>query len=103
HPYVAALREPDSCSEPAFTDQYEFVRAIGRGAYGEVKLARHRLTGAEVAVKVLKLVLQNIPVFSEPKVLMTLEHPNVAQLFQVISTEKNVYMVMEHAGGGRLL
>uniref|UniRef100_A0A8D2B375 Protein kinase domain-containing protein n=1 Tax=Sciurus vulgaris TaxID=55149 RepID=A0A8D2B375_SCIVU len=39
----------DSC---AFTDHYEFVRAIGRGSYGQVALARHRPTGAEVAVKV---------------------------------------------------
>uniref|UniRef100_A0A8D2B2G1 Protein kinase domain-containing protein n=1 Tax=Sciurus vulgaris TaxID=55149 RepID=A0A8D2B2G1_SCIVU len=43
----------DSC---AFTDHYEFVRAIGRGSYGQVALARHRPTGAEVAVKVQEVV-----------------------------------------------
>uniref|UniRef100_A0A8D2AJL1 Protein kinase domain-containing protein n=1 Tax=Sciurus vulgaris TaxID=55149 RepID=A0A8D2AJL1_SCIVU len=41
--------------ECAFTDHYEFVRAIGRGSYGQVALARHRPTGAEVAVKVQEL------------------------------------------------
>uniref|UniRef100_A0A8D2APC5 Protein kinase domain-containing protein n=1 Tax=Sciurus vulgaris TaxID=55149 RepID=A0A8D2APC5_SCIVU len=47
----------DGC---AFTDHYEFVRAIGRGSYGQVALARHRPTGAEVAVKVQELVPENI-------------------------------------------
>ncbi|XP_047410231.1 sperm motility kinase 2B-like [Sciurus carolinensis] len=89
--------------ERAFTDHYEFVRAIGHGAYSQVVLARHRPTGAEVAVKVLELVPENIPVFSEPSVWMSLEHPSVAQLFQVIGTKKHIYMVMEHAGGGELL
>ncbi|XP_047410313.1 sperm motility kinase 2B-like [Sciurus carolinensis] len=94
---------PSTWRECAFTDHYEFVRAIGRGSYGQVALARHRPTGADVAVKVLELVPENIPVLSEPSVLMSLEHPSVAQLFQVIGTEKHIYMVMEHAGGGELL
>ncbi|XP_047395347.1 sperm motility kinase 2A-like [Sciurus carolinensis] len=33
---------------------------------------------------------------------MALEHPNVIQLFQVIETRSNIYMVMEHADGGEL-
>ncbi|XP_047410254.1 sperm motility kinase 2B-like [Sciurus carolinensis] len=94
---------PSTWRECAFTDHYEFVRAIGHGSYGQVALARHRPTGAEVAVKVLELVPENIQVLSEPSVLMSLEHPGVAQLFQVIGTEKHIYMVMEHAGGGQLL
>ncbi|MBZ3870879.1 Sperm motility kinase [Sciurus carolinensis] len=100
---LASAWELCSCPECAFTDHYEFMRAIGRGAYGQVVLARHHPTGAEVAVKVLKWVPENISVFSKPSVLMTLEHPSVTQLFQVIGTKKHIYMVMEHAGGGELL
>uniref|UniRef100_A0A8C9NZC2 non-specific serine/threonine protein kinase n=1 Tax=Spermophilus dauricus TaxID=99837 RepID=A0A8C9NZC2_SPEDA len=91
------------CSEPGFLDQYEVLRAIGHGEFGQVHLARHRLTGAEVAVKVLKTVTQDISDLSEPLMLKSLEHPNVIQLFQVIRTRENLYMVMEHAGGGQLL
>ncbi|MBZ3873276.1 Sperm motility kinase 2A [Sciurus carolinensis] len=94
---------PSTWRECAFTDHYEFMRVIGHGSYGQVALARHRPTGAEVAVKVLELVPENIQVLSEPSVLMSLEHPGVAQLFQVIGTDKHIYMVMEHAGGGDLL
>ncbi|KAM5165989.1 sperm motility kinase 2A-like [Callospermophilus lateralis] len=98
-----ALRGPGSCQEPGFLDQYEVLRAIGHGEFGEVHLARHRLTGAEVAVKVLKTVTKNISDLSEPLMLKSLEHPNVIQLFQVIRTRENLYMVMEYAGGGQLL
>ncbi|XP_047379946.1 sperm motility kinase 2B-like [Sciurus carolinensis] len=100
---LASRPGPSTWRECAFTDHYEFVRAIGHGSYGQVALARHRPTGAEVAVKVLELVPENIPVLSEPRVLMNLEHPSVAQLFEVIVTEKHIYVVMEHTGGGELL
>lgn len=33
---------------------------------------------------------------------MTLEHPHVIQLFQVTGTLKNIYIMMEHAGGLQL-
>lgn len=33
---------------------------------------------------------------------MALEHGNVIQLSQVIETIHNVYLIMEHAGGGQL-
>ncbi|MBZ3889912.1 Sperm motility kinase 2B [Sciurus carolinensis] len=86
----------------AFTDHYELLRAIGHGGFGQVNLACHRLTGVKVAVKVLPKEGQNFPVLSEPDMMMTMNHPNVIQLFQVIETLKNIYIVMEHAGGGQL-
>ncbi|KAM4862361.1 sperm motility kinase 2B-like [Urocitellus parryii] len=100
---VAALQVPGSCSVAAFLEHYEFLKVIGRGGYGQVSLALHRLSGAQVAVKALDLEVENIPAFNEPKIMMSLEHPNVVQLFHVIGTESTIYMVMEHVGGGRLL
>ncbi|XP_048656960.1 sperm motility kinase 2B-like [Marmota marmota marmota] len=100
---VAALQVPGSCSMSAFMEHYEFMKVIGRGGYGQVSLALHRLSGAQVAVKTLALEVGNIPAFNEPKIMMSLEHPNVVQLFHVIGTESTIYMVMEHVGGGRLL
>ncbi|XP_048666171.1 sperm motility kinase 2B-like [Marmota marmota marmota] len=96
------LQGPGSCKEAVFQDQYEVLRDIGYGGYGQVKLARHRLTGAEMAVKVVENIEQNLQVLCEPDMMNTLEHPNVIQLFQVIETSSNIYMVMEPAGGGPL-
>ncbi|XP_047418096.1 sperm motility kinase 2B-like [Sciurus carolinensis] len=88
--------------EPAFTDHYEILKGIGHGGFAKVKLARHIISGTEVAVKVLAKTASNLPVLSEPDLLASLDHPNVIQLFQVIETTKYMYIVMEYAGGGHL-
>uniref|UniRef100_A0A8D2DAD6 non-specific serine/threonine protein kinase n=1 Tax=Sciurus vulgaris TaxID=55149 RepID=A0A8D2DAD6_SCIVU len=97
------LQGPSSCDETAFMDRYEVLRAIGCGGSSQVKLARHLLTGVEVAVKVLSKKKQDLSRYSEVNVMMGLEHPNVIQLFQVIETGQHIYIVMEHVGGGQLL
>ncbi|MBZ3882738.1 Sperm motility kinase 2B [Sciurus carolinensis] len=97
-----ALQGPSSCEETAFRDRYEVLRTIGRGGCAEVHVARHLLTGAEVAVKVLPKVKRKLAL-SEPEVMRSLDHPNVIQLFQVIETCEHVYLVMEHATGGQAL
>ncbi|RWS00202.1 sperm motility kinase 2B-like protein, partial [Leptotrombidium deliense] len=88
-----ASQGPGSRCEPGFLDQYEVLRALGHGEFGQVHLARHRLTGAEVAVKVLQKGKQNLQILSEVEVMMALEHPNVVQLFQVVESYRNVYIV----------
>ncbi|XP_015348469.1 sperm motility kinase 2B-like [Marmota marmota marmota] len=97
------LQGPRSCQKAVLRDQYEVLRDIGFGVFGKIKLARHRLTGVEVVIKVLRKKRQNFLVLSEPEMMRSLEHPNVIQLLQVAETHRNIYMVMEHAGGGRLL
>ncbi|XP_047421430.1 sperm motility kinase 2B-like [Sciurus carolinensis] len=93
---------PSSCYETALTDHYCVLRIIGEGSFGRVVLARHLLTGTEVAVKIVPKMEGNEPMLCERDWLMALEHRNVIQLFQVIETIDNLYLVMEHAGGGQL-
>lgn len=38
----------------------------------------------------------------EIKILKQLHHPNVVQIYEIIETEKDLYLVMEHIGGGEL-
>ncbi|KAM4832604.1 sperm motility kinase 2B-like [Urocitellus parryii] len=95
---------PSSCHEAVLRDhQYQVLRDIGCGGFGQVQLARHCPTGAEVAVKVLPKTVQNLPFLAEPDTMRSLKHPHVIQLFEVLETPQNIYMVMEHGGGGRLL
>ncbi|XP_027784514.2 sperm motility kinase 2B-like [Marmota flaviventris] len=93
---------PGSCQEKAFTDHYQVVKDIDHGAFGQVILARHLRTGAEVAVKVLPRSIWESLVLPEILALKTLNHPNVIQLFQVIETHKQIYIVMEYGVGGSL-
>nr|XP_027784509.1 sperm motility kinase 2B-like [Marmota flaviventris] len=91
---------PRSCQEKAFTDHYQVLKDIDHGAYGQVILARHLRTGAKVAVKVLPRSMWENLVHSEILAMKTLNHPNVIQLFQVIETHKQIYIVMEYMVGG---
>ncbi|XP_077891761.1 sperm motility kinase 2B-like [Ictidomys tridecemlineatus] len=97
------LQGPRSHQKAVLREQYEVLRDIGFGGFGKIKLARHRLTGSEVIIKVLRKKGQNLLVLSELEMMRSLEHPNVIQLLQVAETNRNIYMVMEHTGGGRLL
>ena len=38
----------------------------------------------------------------EIKILKKVRHPNVIQLYEIIETEKELFMIMEHANGGEL-
>ena len=38
----------------------------------------------------------------EIKILKKVRHPNVIQLYEIIETEKELYMIMEYANGGEL-
>lgn len=65
--------------------QYEFLEKIGGGAFGEVHLARHVLTGGRFAVKRLRvnddgrLAVLPAAQFQEIEALRQLEHPNVGR------------------------
>ncbi|KAF6082052.1 microtubule affinity regulating kinase 2 [Phyllostomus discolor] len=77
------------------------LKSIGKGSFAEIKLARHWLTGTEVAVKsVSKRGLTRR--FEEVKSLKTLRHPNITALFEVITTQNKHILFMECASGGDL-
>ncbi|XP_012890588.1 PREDICTED: sperm motility kinase X-like [Dipodomys ordii] len=91
-----------SSDEELLGAQYRVLRTIGQGSFGHVKLAKHLLTDALVAVKVLEK-RDNPFITSEVDIMKSVDHPNVVKLFHVMETEERVYLVMEYPGGGDLL
>uniref|UniRef100_A0A3P9A9J3 non-specific serine/threonine protein kinase n=1 Tax=Esox lucius TaxID=8010 RepID=A0A3P9A9J3_ESOLU len=67
---------------------YRLLKTIGKGNFAKVKLARHLLTGREL--------------FREVRIMKILNHPNIVKLFEVIETEKTLYLIMEYASGGEV-
>ncbi|XP_037125667.1 MAP/microtubule affinity-regulating kinase 4 isoform X3 [Syngnathus acus] len=96
-----------SCSdEQPHIGNYRLLKTIGKGNFAKVKLARHILTGREVAIKIIDKTQLNPTslqkLFREVRIMKGLNHPNIVQLFEVIETDKTLYLIMEYASGGEV-
>ncbi|XP_040604356.1 serine/threonine-protein kinase MARK2 isoform X3 [Mesocricetus auratus] len=95
-----------SADEQPHIGNYRLLKTIGKGNFAKVKLARHILTGKEVAVKIIDKTQLNSSslqkLFREVRIMKVLSHPNIVKLFEVIETEKTLYLVMEYASGGEV-
>lgn len=96
-----------SCAdEQPHIGNYRLLKTIGKGNFAKVKLARHILTGREVAIKIIDKTQLNPTslqkLFREVRIMKILNHPNIVKLFEVIETEKTLYLIMEYASGGEV-
>ncbi|XP_052000497.1 serine/threonine-protein kinase MARK2-like isoform X3 [Xyrauchen texanus] len=95
-----------TAEEQPHIGNYRLLKTIGKGNFAKVKLARHVLTVKEVAVKIIDKTQLNSSslqkLFREVRIMKLLNHPNIVKLFEVIETEKTLYLVMEYASGGEV-
>ncbi|KAI0443748.1 protein kinase SNF1 [Xylaria telfairii] len=83
---------------------YNIIKTLGEGSFGKVKLAVHRSTGQQVALKIIarkKLISRDMVgrVEREIEYLQLLRHPHIIKLYSVIKTQNEIIMVLEFAGG----
>ena len=88
-------------------ENYKFIKTIGEGTFGKVKLSIHLPTKEYVAIKILEkskvieqMGLERIE--REIEYLKFFNHPNIIQIYEVIDSPKNFYIVMEYASCGEL-
>jgi serine/threonine protein kinase/Tol biopolymer transport system component len=86
---------------------YEVLAPIGRGGMGEVYRAKDTKLDREVAIKVLPAALAQDPerlarFEREAKVLASLNHPNIAQIYGIQESSMGRALVMELVPGGTL-
>ena len=70
-------------------------------------MAEHESTGHKVAVKILnrqKIQSSKMDkkIRREIKILKLFRHPHIIRLYEVIETSTEIFLVMEHVGGGEL-
>ncbi|XP_075304306.1 MAP/microtubule affinity-regulating kinase 3a isoform X25 [Odontesthes bonariensis] len=98
-------RSTDEAQQP-HVGNYRLLKTIGKGNFAKVKLARHIPTGREVAIKIIDKTQLNPnslqKLFREVRIMKILNHPNIVKLFEVIETERTLYLVMEYASGGEV-
>ena len=96
-------------SESAFkrVGTYDLYACIGQGSFATVYRGQHRTTKRVVAVKAIvrsrlnQKLQENLE--AEISIMKSLSHPNVVQLFEVQTTERHVYLILEFCPGGDLM
>ncbi|KAK4675488.1 hypothetical protein QC764_504650 [Podospora pseudoanserina] len=80
---------------------YTLGRLIGKGSFGKVYLATHKLTnGSKVVLKSAKKDDANLA--REIHHHRQFVHPHIARLYEVIVTESMVWLVLEYCSGDEL-
>ncbi|KAL7728808.1 hypothetical protein ACLKA6_004161 [Drosophila palustris] len=81
-------------------DNFQRAEKIGEGTYGIVYKACNNQTGQDVALKKIRLEGESEGVPStairEISLLKNLKHKNVVQLFDVVISGNNLYMIFEY-------
>ena len=93
----------DQINEENFNMEYKIKGVLGKGSYGEVKLAVCEKTGQFYAVKIYpkkflkdKIKKQNIQ--NEKDILLQIDHENIIKLFKVVEGLNSIFLLTEYAG-----
>lgn len=86
---------------------YIVTSTLGQGTFGKVKLAQHQETGIEYAIKILdksdiKANELTLNVRREIAIMKALNHRNIVNLREVLSSKSKLYIVMDLVRGGEL-
>ena len=81
---------------------------LGRGAFGKVNLAMHKLVRKLVAIKSLNKVAltdehHKNKLMKEVNLLLKLRNNHIVKIYETIETQKHIIIVMELCAGGDLL
>jgi serine/threonine protein kinase len=86
---------------------YELEETLGEGEFGKVKLAVHKPTRAQVAIKIFKRSRldeeeKRQKLQREIHILNAVVHHSIVRLFEVLETDELIGLVIEYASGGEL-
>ena len=91
---------------PIILKDYTFVKDIGEGNFGKVKLSILNSTQEKYAIKILdkeKLKSQTkSTLFNEIEIISHLKHPNIIYVYNILEDDKNYYIIMEYCEKGEL-
>lgn len=89
-------------------DDFESLKVIGRGAFGEVRLVQKKDTGHVYAMKILRKIdmlekEQVAHVRAERDILVEADHQWVVKMYYSFQDALNLYLIMEFLPGGDMM
>ena len=108
-PYSSSSRQRRNTISPNIEKNkkigdYLLLSTIGRGTFSKVKLGLHLPTKQKVAIKILDKEKINDEadierIRREIHILSILRHPNIVQLYETITSDNTIYIIMEYVEG----
>ena len=88
-------------------NDYKKMQKLGKGTYGTVYEAKHRITDMVRAMKIVKKHTKRSKeeekeILNEENILKTMDHPNIVKIFEFYSNEESYCIIMENCKGGSL-
>jgi len=108
-PRANTAAKPTSPTSPSkrekkLLEEYVVGATLGEGAFGVVRICRHRQTGKEFAVKMVDKVETPVPaIMREADMLKEMQHPNIVKFVDIFIERCFVCIVMEIYRGGDLV
>jgi calcium-dependent protein kinase len=89
-----------------FQDDYQVITQIGKGGYGTIYKVQAKYTGVLRAAKIIKkttLAQDDLErLLIEMSIMIDLDHPNIARLFEVYDYKLHFVLIVELCEGGEL-
>ena len=83
--------------------EYTFGKTLGKGTFGQVRLAMHKPTKQVRSIKILKKSEVDVTsLVNEITILSKLSHPSIMQIYEIYEDNTNVYIISEYCKGGEL-
>mmetsp|Transcript_41381 Transcript_41381/g.74922 ORF Transcript_41381/g.74922 Transcript_41381/m.74922 type:complete len:403 (+) Transcript_41381:61-1269(+) len=106
-PPSISLTKPPPELPAELSKDFVVEHSLGEGAYACVMQAKHRQTGAVVALKIVEkqpLAIRNMlpQLQRELRTQSAMQHPNILKLMSCMEDATHVYMLLEFCHGGNL-
>ncbi|OZJ02208.1 hypothetical protein BZG36_04713 [Bifiguratus adelaidae] len=107
---LASSPRPGAMRRRKEVGDYWLGKTLGKGSSGRVKLGTHKVTGEQVAIKIISKthLASNAAVEKAVKreiaIMKLIDHPNIMSLYDVIDVAESsdLYLILEYVRGGEL-
>jgi len=104
----ATLRQQRAARNKIQISDFQILKIIGKGAFGEVRIVKHKTTNDIFAMKTMEKKMMTSKnqlghLVAERDIMVEADIPWLVKLFYAFQDQTFLYLVMEYCGGGDLM